>query len=88
MAAMREQFVFTHMQTQHRADRSGPFGMLSAREHQVAALACKGLSNKAIARSLNVGEGTIKAHLHAILAKLRLRSRYELLIVFDRFRSS
>ena len=52
-----------------------------------AAIVCKGLSNKLIARTLNVAEGTIKAHLHAIYAKLSLQSRYELLVALDHSRS-
>jgi two-component system nitrate/nitrite response regulator NarL len=66
------------------ADRRGS---LTVREQQIVALACEGFSNKQIARKLNVTEGTIKCHLHAIYAKLRLRSRYELLIALYRPRS-
>jgi len=51
-------------------------GKLTDREQQVTALVCKGLSNKLIARTLNVTEGTIKAHLHAIYSKLSLQSRF------------
>jgi len=54
-------------------------GKLTEREEQVTALVCKGLSNKLIARTLNVTEGTIKAHLHAIYSKLRLGSRFALI---------
>jgi len=54
-------------------------GKLTGREQQVTALVCKGLSNKLIARTLNVTEGTIKAHLHAIYSKLRLCSRIALI---------
>ena len=49
-------------------------GKLTDREQQVTALVCKGLSNKLIARTLNVTEGTIKAHLQ-IYSKLSLGSR-------------
>ena len=54
-------------------------GKLTDREQQVAALVCKGLSNKLVARTLNVTEGTIKTHLHAIYSKLRLGSRFALI---------
>jgi DNA-binding CsgD family transcriptional regulator len=40
-----------------------------------------------IARALNISEGTIKCHLHAIYTKLRIQSRFELLAMFDRDRS-
>jgi two-component system nitrate/nitrite response regulator NarL len=58
------------------ADRCGN---LTDREQQVTALVCKGLSNKLIARRLNVSEGTIKAHLHAVFSKLGLGSRFALI---------
>jgi two-component system nitrate/nitrite response regulator NarL len=60
---------------------------LSEREQQVVALVCEGLSNKSIARTLDVSEGTIKSHLHAIFIKLRLQSRYALLVALGRTRS-
>jgi two-component system nitrate/nitrite response regulator NarL len=65
-----------------------PPATLSAREQQVATLVCEGFSNKLIARKLDVVEGTIKAHLHAIYRKLGVRSRIELLDSLDRFRSA
>jgi len=59
--------------------------MLTRREQQVAALACEGLSNKLIARTLNVTEGTIKAHIHAIFGKLGVQSRFALIdVLLDR----
>lgn len=54
-------------------------GMLTHREQQVAALVCDGFTNKMIARKLDVVEGTVKAHLHAIYGKLGVQSRIELL---------
>ena len=38
----------------------------------------EGLGNKAIARELNVAEGTIKLHLHSIYRKLGIKSRFAL----------
>ena len=55
-----------------------PFFALSAREQEVVSLVCDGQSNKEIAAKLNVTEGTIKTHLHAIYDKLHVRSRIEL----------
>jgi ATP/maltotriose-dependent transcriptional regulator MalT len=57
---------------------------LSEREQQVVALVSEGLSNKVVARTLNVSEGTIKSHLHAIYIKLGLQSRYELVVARQR----
>jgi DNA-binding NarL/FixJ family response regulator len=52
--------------------------VLTQREQQVVKLVCKGLSNKLVARTLDVSEGTIKAHLHAIFRKLGVQSRFAL----------
>jgi two-component system nitrate/nitrite response regulator NarL len=57
---------------------------LTERQRQVAALVCDGLSNKLIARTLNVSEGTIKSHMHAIFGKLRLQSRLALIVALGR----
>jgi DNA-binding NarL/FixJ family response regulator len=52
---------------------------LSDRQQQIVALVCEGLSNKMIARKLNVSEGTIKSQLHTIYVKLGVQSRYALI---------
>jgi len=52
---------------------------LTPREAEVARLAADGLSNKAIARSLGVTEGTIKVHLNAIFRKLGVGNRSDLI---------
>ena len=51
---------------------------LTIREREVMLLAAKGFTNKAIARELNVTEGTVKLHLHRIYQKLSVRSRFAL----------
>jgi DNA-binding NarL/FixJ family response regulator len=56
---------------------------LTERERQIARLICKGLANKAIADELAVREGTVKAHVHRIFAKLGIRHRAELIITFS-----
>jgi two-component system, NarL family, nitrate/nitrite response regulator NarL len=58
---------------------SGLLAELSEREQQVVALVSKGLSNKVVARTLDVTEGTIKVHLHAIFNKLGIQSRFGLM---------
>ncbi len=42
---------------------------LTVRESEVMHLAAKGLTNRAIARELNVSEGTIKLHLHHAVSR-------------------
>lgn len=54
---------------------------LTARERQIVALVCAGHPNKTIARKLQVGEGTIKTHLHTIYLKLGIQNRANLIAV-------
>lgn len=48
---------------------------LTERETEVLILLAKGQANKEIARSLNIGEKTVKTHVSSILAKLNVPSR-------------
>ena len=48
---------------------------LTERERQIMLLVSEGLSNKEIARRLNVSDGTIKVHLHHIFQKLDISNR-------------
>jgi two-component system, NarL family, nitrate/nitrite response regulator NarL len=50
---------------------------LTEREDEILSLISKGLSNKHIARKLNIVEGTVKVHVKHLLRKLNLRSRVE-----------
>jgi len=47
-----------------QAAREKSVRLLTERERQIMRLVSEGLSNKEIARQLNVAEGTIKVHLH------------------------
>ena len=58
---------------------------LSDRELEVAHLAATGLSNKRIAQSLRVSDGTVKIHMHHILGKLHLERRSDLCFGDQRF---
>ncbi len=53
-------------------------GQLSEREMEVLALVTRGASNKDIARDLFLSEGTVKAHVSHIMAKLNAERRTDL----------
>jgi two-component system nitrate/nitrite response regulator NarL len=48
---------------------------LSSREQEITSLVSAGLSNKEVARKLELTEGTIKVHLHNIFRKARVTNR-------------
>lgn len=52
-----------------------PIEQLTARETEVLALVATGLSNREIAKRLCVSVGTVKTHMHRILAKLDAPNR-------------
>jgi VCBS repeat-containing protein len=49
--------------------------MLTHRERQIMRLVSEGLSNKEIARELNVSQGTVKVHLYNMFQKLEISNR-------------
>jgi two-component system, NarL family, nitrate/nitrite response regulator NarL len=53
--------------------------LLTARELEILRLVGAGLSNKDIARRLNVSLGTTKSHVHNIFGKLKLQRRAEVI---------
>jgi len=63
----------------YRADRHDRLGShaLTGREMEICHLLNKGLSNKQIARRLFISESTVKNHIHSILQKLDVRSRWQ-----------
>jgi two-component system, NarL family, nitrate/nitrite response regulator NarL len=50
---------------------------LTSREYEILKLIAKGMSNKLIARELDISDGTVKVHVKHFLKKLNLRSRVE-----------
>ncbi len=59
------------------ADKTDPLKQLTAREREILDYLAQGLSNKAIARSLDISHDTVKLHVRHILAKLNFTSRVE-----------
>jgi DNA-binding NarL/FixJ family response regulator len=57
--------------------RDGVEGVLSARELELLLLAARGLSNRQIAASAHLAEGTVKRHLANIYQKMGVSSRTE-----------
>jgi DNA-binding NarL/FixJ family response regulator len=57
----------------------GPGG-LTPRQRTVLSLLERGMSNKAIARELGIGEITVKAHVSAILRKLGVENRLQAIV--------
>ena len=64
-----------------RMDSQFTDSRLTRRQHEIVALVSTGLSNKEIGRKLNVSEGTVKLHLHAIYTKLGIPNRTRLAIL-------
>ncbi|MDH4094890.1 MAG: response regulator [Betaproteobacteria bacterium] len=58
-----------------------PFAELTPREREILECIADGSSNKMIARTLDITDGTVKLHVKAILRKLGVRSRVEAAVV-------
>ncbi len=58
--------------------------LLSPRERDVALAVARGLSNKEVARELDITERTVKAHLGTVFTKLGVRDRLHLVLLLGR----
>jgi DNA-binding NarL/FixJ family response regulator len=58
-----------------RKTHHGRAARLTPREHEVALLVARGLSNRAIAEELVISEKTVKNHVQRVLDKLAMSSR-------------
>lgn len=59
------------------AEKADALKQLTAREREILDHLARGLSNKAIARALEISHDTVKLHVRHILSKLNLTSRVE-----------
>jgi DNA-binding NarL/FixJ family response regulator len=57
------------------SSEASPLGAMTKRQRDVLELIVQGLSNKEIARELNLGEGTVKVHVAALFRTLGVTSR-------------
>jgi DNA-binding CsgD family transcriptional regulator len=55
---------------------------LTPRELQIAKLACRGMSNKQMAQTLNINSGTVKTHIRNIYRRVHVRGKVAMLLRF------
>jgi two-component system nitrate/nitrite response regulator NarL len=79
-----------------RAERTAPrteralrslaeaYPALTPRQQEIVALLVRGLSNKAIARQLDISDGTVKQHLHPVFRALGVANRTEVVYLLAR----
>ncbi|GAB2726190.1 two-component system response regulator NarL [Halomonas garicola] len=65
------------LRSQRHAETAPTLDVLTRREREILHELAAGMSNKLIARKLEITEGTVKVHVKHLLKKLRLRSRVE-----------
>ncbi len=65
------------LRNQRSAPTTPDIQSLTQREREILQQLAAGLSNKLIARKLDITEGTVKVHVKHLLKKLNLRSRVE-----------
>lgn len=65
-------------------DLKAMFPQLTDREREVVRLVAEGLDNHEVAEAAYMGEGTVRNHISAILAKLGLKNRTQIAVAYWR----
>ncbi|WP_127841423.1 response regulator [Actinomyces wuliandei] len=65
-------------------ERSAVFASLTEREYEVVEALSEGLDNAEVAGRLFMSEGTVRNHISAVLAKLGLRNRTQVAVLYYR----
>lgn len=77
--------LLTEMQgSNSKPSEENPLEQLTAREDEILRLVAAGLSNKEVARQLDLQEKTVKHHMTRVLAKLHARNRTEAALILRR----
>lgn len=71
------QRVFQEVRRAVREEEASSFVNLSAQEKHVLLLVSEGKTNREIAKSLFLGEGTVRNYVSSILSKLQVSNRAE-----------
>ena len=69
--------VFARVRRAAHNEEAAAFAMLSEQEQRVLALIASGQTNRQIAQSLHLGEGTIRNYVSTVLGKLGVANRAE-----------
>lgn len=80
---LMRQLVFSTAKILNSAAPKNHLDLLSAREQDVAKAVAAGQSNKEVAKTLDITERTVKAHLSAVFEKLNVRDRLHLVLVLS-----
>jgi DNA-binding NarL/FixJ family response regulator len=72
---LAQQTVTTHRSSLAQFRSQNPHSQLTPRQREVLPLLATGMSNKEIARALNIAEATTKIHAAAVCRALGVRNR-------------